>query len=289
MNVADFFRLAEDEQVVVAAHLPVPGIEARAAIAILVEPERLDHGAHGAVEHQDALGREAAERGVVGSRRHHAASSHIRPQAEQMADRVDQVGAVHGVEVEVGDAAIDEIEHLLGGDRGGDELAGGGVVVEAVEALGQPVRHRRAAARGEILGLLEVLHRQDAGHDRHVDAARAHAVEIAEVEVVLEEELGDRAGGAGIDLGREHVEVGLHGRAVRMLFRIGGDRHLDIGEPLDAGDQIGAVAIAAGMRRISLADAADRIAAQRHDVAHARGAIVADHRHRSRRRSRPRR
>src|SRR5262249_57612989 len=45
-----------------AAHLAVPGIEARAAIAFLVEPERLDHGAHGAVEHQDALGREAAER-----------------------------------------------------------------------------------------------------------------------------------------------------------------------------------------------------------------------------------
>src|ERR1700747_2676910 len=52
------------------------------------------------------------------------------PQAEQMTHRVDQVGAVHGVEVEVGDAAIDEIEHLLGGDSGGDELAGGGVVLE---------------------------------------------------------------------------------------------------------------------------------------------------------------
>ena len=64
MDVADRFRLAEDEQIVVAAHLPVPGIEARAAIALLVEPERLDHGAHGAVEHQDALGRELAERCV---------------------------------------------------------------------------------------------------------------------------------------------------------------------------------------------------------------------------------
>src|ERR1700730_15049875 len=41
---------------------------------------------------------------------------HFRPQAEQMADRVDEVGAVHGVEMEVGDAAVDEVEHLLGGD-----------------------------------------------------------------------------------------------------------------------------------------------------------------------------
>ncbi len=62
VNVADLGRLAEDEQIVVAAHLAVPGIEARAPIAFLVEPERLDHGAHGAVEHQDTLGGDAAER-----------------------------------------------------------------------------------------------------------------------------------------------------------------------------------------------------------------------------------
>ena len=37
-----------------------------------------------------------------------------RPQPEQMADGVNQIGAVHGVEVEIGDAAVDEIEHLLG-------------------------------------------------------------------------------------------------------------------------------------------------------------------------------
>src|SRR5712691_10972748 len=58
MNVADLVGLAQVEQIVVAAHLPVPGVEAGAAIAVLVEPERLDHGAHGAVEHQDALARE---------------------------------------------------------------------------------------------------------------------------------------------------------------------------------------------------------------------------------------
>ena len=55
MDVAHRVRPAEVQQVVVAAHLAVPGVEARAAIALLVELERLDHGAHGAVEHQDAL------------------------------------------------------------------------------------------------------------------------------------------------------------------------------------------------------------------------------------------
>ncbi len=60
MDVADRVRLRQDQQIVVAAHLAVPGVEARAAIALLVELQLLDHRAHGAVEHQDALGRELA-------------------------------------------------------------------------------------------------------------------------------------------------------------------------------------------------------------------------------------
>src|SRR5215472_2899989 len=67
MNLAHFLGLAENEEIVVAGHLAVPGIEARAAIALLIEPERLDHGAHGAVKHQDALGREAPQR-LLGAR-----------------------------------------------------------------------------------------------------------------------------------------------------------------------------------------------------------------------------
>jgi hypothetical protein len=61
-----------------------------------------------------------------------------------------------------------------------------------------------------------------------------------------------------------------------MLFRIGRHRHLNVGDALDAGHQIGGVLVAAGMRRVFLADAGGRIAAQRHDVAHARLAIGVD-------------
>src|SRR5271165_2938495 len=78
-----------------------------------------------------------------------------RPQAQQMTHRVDEIGAVHGVEVKVGDAAIDEIEHLLGGNRGRDQLARRYIFVQAVETSCQPVRNRGAAARGEASGLLE--------------------------------------------------------------------------------------------------------------------------------------
>src|SRR5579863_4020397 len=60
-------------------------------------------------------------------------SSQAGPQSQEMTDGVDQVGAVHRVEVEIGHAAVDQIDHLLGGDRGRDQLAGGGIVVEAVE------------------------------------------------------------------------------------------------------------------------------------------------------------
>ena len=106
----------------------------------------------------------------------------------------------------------------------------------------------------------------------------ADAVEIAEIKTVLEKELRDRARRAGVDLGLEHVDVGLDRWAVGMLFRIGGDRYFDVGDALDAGDEVGGIAVAAGMRRIALADAAQRIAAQRHDMAHARARIGRDHR-----------
>ena len=47
---------------------------------------------------------------------------HLRlcPHAEQVADRKDQVGAVHRVEMEIRHATIDEVHDLLGRDRRGD-------------------------------------------------------------------------------------------------------------------------------------------------------------------------
>jgi len=60
-----------------------------------------------------------------------------------VADGEDEVGAVHGVEMEVGDAALDQIEHLFGGDRGGDQLSRRDIVVEPVS----PARHEQAIAQ----------------------------------------------------------------------------------------------------------------------------------------------
>src|SRR5512139_264678 len=66
---------------------------------------------------------------------------HCRPQAQQMADCEHEVGPVHRVEMERGNAAVHEVDHLLGGNRSCDQLARGGIVVEAVEALGDPGRN----------------------------------------------------------------------------------------------------------------------------------------------------
>ena len=74
MDGAHRTRLAQHQEIVVAAHLAIPGIEARAAITFLVQLERLDHGAHRAVEHQDALANQRAAEMEFCRRGHQAAS-----------------------------------------------------------------------------------------------------------------------------------------------------------------------------------------------------------------------
>src|SRR3954470_10693489 len=58
-----------------------------------------------------------------------------RANAEQMADREDEIGAVHGVEMKSVDAVLGEFLHLAGGNGGGNQLAGVRIVVEPVEFL----------------------------------------------------------------------------------------------------------------------------------------------------------
>ena len=148
------------------------------------------------------------------------------------------------------DAAVDEVDHLLGAYRRGDEAAGRRIVFETLEALGEPGGHARAGAAGEIGGLLEILHRHDARHDRDFDPRRGGDVEKAEIDGIVEEELGDRAVGAGVDLALQRLDVVQQGRALRVLFGIGGDRDLEIAGALDRGDEIFGALVAFGVRGI---------------------------------------
>src|SRR5579859_1120336 len=142
----------------------------------------------------------------------------VRTDAEQVADREHEIGAVHGVEMEGVDAMLGELLHLAGRDGGGDQLPCLAVVVEAFEFFRKPARHGSTGAGDEIAGLLEIVHRHDAGHDRNGDAAPAHAVEVAEVKVVIEEDLRDRARRAGVDLGLQRVDVGVEVTRLRVLL-----------------------------------------------------------------------
>ncbi len=61
-----------------------------------------------------------------------------------------------------------------------------------------------------------------------------------------------------------------------MLFRIGGDRYLEVGDIAQAGDQLGGIGIAFGVGREARARNG-AIAAQGNDVAHASGVEFARH------------
>ena len=180
--------------------------------------------------------------------------------------------------MEVVDALIHQIEHLLSRHRGGDEAAGLHVVLQPLEPGGQPVGHRGAGAAGEVRRLLEVLHRQDARDDRDRDPGGPDLLQVAQVDLVLEEELGDRLIGAGIDLGLQGVDVGVQRGRLGMLLGVGRDRDLEVADPLDPLHQFGGRGVAFRMGPVGVADALGRVAAQGHDVAHARVPVGLHHR-----------
>ena len=67
--------------------------------------------------------------------------------------------------------------------------------------------------------------------------------------VDVEEELADRARSPRVDLGLQHLDVVINGRAFRMLLRIGGDGHLEIADRPGVGGRPGEDSGRAGDRR----------------------------------------
>ena len=120
-----------------------------------------------------------------------------------MADRIGKLGAIQRVEVKLAHAARIELAAQLGGDGGGDELAGGGEIVEPLEQSVHPARNGGPTGGGEGARLGDVGDGQDAGHQLRVDARGRGLVAEAEEAIGREEELGDRAVGAGVELALE--------------------------------------------------------------------------------------
>src|SRR5262249_50063929 len=124
-----------------------------------------------------------------------------------MADGVDEISAVQRIEMKLRDAAIDQTHHLLGGDRCGNEVSRLLIVLEALESVAEPIRHARRGLLRKAPDLLEIMDGDYAGNDGDGDAAIAHAIEVAEEHLIIEEELGDGARGAGIDFLPEHIDL----------------------------------------------------------------------------------
>jgi hypothetical protein len=105
----------------------------------------------------------------------------------------------------------------------------------------------------------------------------ADTIDVARENGVVEEALGDRLVGAGIDLAFEDIDVRLERGALGMLLGIGRNGHVEIAEQFDAGDQFRRAAIALRMRLVARSGASGRIAPQRHDAADAHVPIGGDH------------
>ena len=171
--------------------------------------------------------------------------------------------------MEVADAAGVKLPAQLGGDRGGDQLARGGKVVEPFEQVVEPC----GMLAPQVWAKRRVLATFDTGRMPGTISTsmpgRRRFVAEAEEAVGREEELGDRAVGAGVDLALQIVEIELRASTkFGMDFGIGGDRNVERRDRLQPGDELGGVAIAARVR-LEFRARLGRIAAQRDDMADA--------------------
>ena len=105
-------------------------------------------------------------------------------------------------------------------------------------------------SRGHTPQLGEIGDRQDAGHDRHLRSRAAHGpVAEAQEQRRNEKKLGDRAVGAGIELGLQIVEILAGAACTRDGFR--GKRRTLISKSatrFQPGNEINGISIAVGMR-----------------------------------------
>src|SRR5690606_15064049 len=104
-----------------------------------------------------------------------------------VADRRNQLGAVHRIEMEFLDPEDHQVFHLPGGEVGGDGRTLLRILVMRPEPLDEPCRHARSAQAGELPYLRQIVNRQDAGHDRDSDAGGADPFQITLEGVIIEE------------------------------------------------------------------------------------------------------
>ena len=133
----------------------------------------------------------------------------LRPQAQDVANRISQLGSVQGKKVKIHHARGLQLSALFGGGRNGHHAPGFLIVFQSLEQMRHPGRHGGAAGLGELRGLNKVTDRQDARHDRYPDAGGARTLQKAQIDIGVKEELRNGTGGAGIDLAFQIIQIGM--------------------------------------------------------------------------------
>ena len=194
----------------------------------------------------------------------------MRPDAEQMADRVAELGPVERVEMEVADAAGIKLAAEFGGDGRGDQLARGGQVVEPFEQIVEPVGNRGAAVCREAARRGDVGDRQDARARSRCRCPAAATASRKRKKQSAEKKNWVIARSAPASTLRFRLSrSNARDRGIRMAFGIGGDRNVERRDRLQAGDQLGRIGDSRPGCGCVLRARLGRIAAQRDDVAHA--------------------
>ena len=176
-------------------------------------------------------------------------------------------GAVEDVEVDAGDAAVEEFVDLGGGPFGADAFGGFGVVADGDE-VGFELGGEGGLAHGaHALDLFEGEGGEESGEDGLGDSGVAACFDEVEVDLVVEEELGGGEVGAGVEFGFEVLDVGEGGEGFGMGFGVGGDAEAEVGmaglEEVNEVDGVGE-AVGGGLEG---GGSFGGVAAEGHDVA----------------------
>src|SRR5438874_7150715 len=94
------------------------------------------------------------------------------------------------------------------------------IVAETLQLAADPARDLRAAGVREARQLGKAQDRHDSRHDRRLDPGGDRLVDEVIVAVGVEEILGDRRVGAGVDLALEVGEILARISGLRMIFRV---------------------------------------------------------------------
>ena len=143
-----------------------------------------------------------------------------RPNTEDMGNRIGQLWSIESVEMKLSRSVGLQHAYLLCGHDGRDHATQLRIVLDTLEYVAKPVRHRRAASCGESDGLRVVGNGHDAGHVWCSDACSQATITETEIGRRVKEVLSDRAAGPGIQLTPEVVEGSSSG--LRALARVSG-------------------------------------------------------------------